>query len=1007
MLMRPTVETSRDPLRAHALPSTREMELDYRTSSGSQRACFGLARYCILCGMFWALVFTVALRVLAIYSSSPLFLAIASLVGLACAVLSFLETASLARALFLLGLGPGLWALSVASTTAWQAALLFLAAIASLNLGHQITRHHAAWMHANPYLDKPTRRKWSQVWGVSDWPQHLLEYLFFGAVVSEVPACPLERTEGYERARYGLGFAVVLLGFLLAGMVLFLHGAALTRGTWAALTFLAVVVPFGVGNAMQHDSRPTAREVVESFREAVISWATYNFHGTEAPGVFQSPFGTGLNRRRKLVAGMFCIAMVALPIAWYFPIGIFVFGGGSWMRAAAKPWPWNTAWEEWQSVKRPHPHQPPRARIGGVERILDSEQERPSLVDASQIQKARIAEFGNAIRSLSSRPESSLWVYARGLFNLDWRIIGSMVLAIVACACAPPILLLSACFAIGSRVLIHHRVTLEYPGSYHMTPRPSLWHAYVQRLRLSAHSTMDEIGRPVRERDHLLVGFSMNGDYPVLIHEPIIREHAHVTGDSGSRKTSLALAPLIAQLTGRPNTSVVVLDLKGDQTLFEAARIAVREANAVAPQDRKILFRWFTNMQDQSTHVFNVFRQRHIQSASLHQKAEILLKSMGMEHGAGYGPEYFSGVHRAVLTAILRNCPEADSFRKIDRYVNEVLPLTSKDAGLNYRIREQAMHLFNVISSLASFDALNITPEDRLSQVVLDRRIDMSDVVRKPHVVYFKMHSLVQEASVREIAKLALFSLLTAASRRGAGDHTVYLIIDEFQQLVSRDVEIILRQARSHGIPTILANQTLSDLKDNQVDLIPIVQGNTRFRQIFSASDVAHQDMLIRASGETIYHMASWGMTADLDAITIKGDETAFNIKEEIGPRLRRNDILAASSQEMQSIVQVTRDGGLTQFGGFLFPMRSLYNISLEEYDRRRHTPWPRAKHHPGTIVPPIRIPRDSKAPARQAGKPQPKPITPLPAAPSPSGAPADPLADLERAVDQLLGDQK
>ena len=1001
MLMRPTVETSRDPLRVGALPSITEMELDYRTSSGSERQCRQAAVYYLVLGTLMVLLFSLGLRIFAVYTSSPLFLALAALLGVIWAAWSYITTQSAYAALIRLCFGPGLWMLSVASTTGWHAVLLLWAAIISLNLAHGITRHYAAWMHANPFLERTTRHAWWRHWRTSDWPEHLLEFLYYGAAPADLPVDPVERGETVERARYGLGFAVVLLAFVFAALVLILHGAPLTRGTWAVLAFLSVVVPFGLINALRYEPRPSIGVVLRSFGEAVISWLAYNDHDTRAPGVFQSPFGFAGRRRRTFRAGMFCTAIVVLPAAWYFPIGIFVFGPAPWVRAAAEPWPWDSWFERPGSRPQGTMNRPAPVKRGAASSLLTEDSIRRRENVARQRQEDWRANLHSAARNLNGRPEASLWVYARGLTNFDWRIIGSIVLAFIACACTPPLLLLATCFAIGSRVLVHHRVTLEDPGLYQMNPRPSLWHAYVHRLAASAHSAPDELGRPVRERDHLLVGFSLNGDYPVLIHEPIMREHAHVTGDSGSHKTSLALAPLIAQLVGRPKTSVVVLDLKGDPTLFEATRIAVDDANA-ARQGRPIRLQWFTNMQDQSTHVFNMFLQTHMRNAGPHQKMEILLKSLGLEHGEGYGPSYFSSIHRAMLGAILKDCPEADSFRQLHRYVTDVLPNRTRDLHLSRDMLEQSMHLFNVIGSLASFDALNVTRDDALPSVVLDRCIDMSHIVRRPSVVYFKMHSLVEEASVREIAKLAMFSLLTAATQRGPSDHTVYLVIDEFQQLISRDMEIILRQARSHGIPTILANQTLSDLKDNQVDLIPVVQANTRFRQIFSASDVAHQKMLIEGSGEALYHMLSWGMNETLDTIVAKNDETVFNVKEEIGPRLRRNDILAASSQEMHSLVQVTRDGGLSQFGGFLFPMRSLYHITADEYKRREHTPWPSAKHHPGTIVPPLRPAADSDAPPKQSGAPKPNPARPVSAPSSAPGTKTDLLSEVERQIDQL-----
>ena len=50
------------------------------------------------------------------------------------------------------------------------------------------------------------------------------------------------------------------------------------------------------------------------------------------------------------------------------------------------------------------------------------------------------------------------------------------------------------------------------------------------------------------EAKHLYLGTSIEGDYPVLLHEELLFQHAHILGDTGSRKTSIGIAPLLTQL---------------------------------------------------------------------------------------------------------------------------------------------------------------------------------------------------------------------------------------------------------------------------------------------------------------------------------------------------------------------------------------------------------------------------------------------------------------------------
>ena len=70
-------------------------------------------------------------------------------------------------------------------------------------------------------------------------------------------------------------------------------------------------------------------------------------------------------------------------------------------------------------------------------------------------------------------------------------------------------------------------LALEAPGAPAQT-QDSPWDVFVSRLLSSQHEL---------EKQHLLVGFSLYGDYPVLLHKAILDQHYHLTGDTGSMKT--------------------------------------------------------------------------------------------------------------------------------------------------------------------------------------------------------------------------------------------------------------------------------------------------------------------------------------------------------------------------------------------------------------------------------------------------------------------------------------
>jgi len=560
------------------------------------------------------------------------------------------------------------------------------------------------------------------------------------------------------------------------------------------------------------------------------------------------------------------------------------------------------------------------------------------------------------------------------------------------CVTLPPLLFVSAfCLVYGPLLQdAYSQLENQASGNHFSTDE---WSRYVTRIQHSKDKT---------ERESLWIGQHADAGYPVLLHREILHEHAHILGDSGSGKSALGLAPLMSQLisaSGRDHrqfvemerpkrmrkdlSSIVVIDLKGDPALFHGARIDAQKAG--------LPFRWFTNQTELATHVFNPFLQKHMTGVTPNQQAEILLDSLGLSHGDGYGRSYYSRVNRRILSRILTTFgSRIDSFAKLHEYTqDEKLDLLGKKLRISKKEREDAAEVFAAIESLAAVTALNVTPESRMGDdPALKHRIDMHDVCARPMVVYFYLPAAIEAASVKEIGQLALFSLLSAAVHReakGLPNLQTYLFIDEFQQIVSENLEIVLRQARSKRIAAILANQTISDLITPTADLRPTVQGNTRFKQFFAATDLEQQKSLIEASGDTIDYLESW----TLDGTGIKDGE--IRQSQTVVPRLSRNDVISISDKPTQSIVQISRGKGFAQFGGFPFALQSQFHVSEDEYDRRGTMTWPRHESELGTILPSVK----------------PEPIQePEPARTIPSAAPPESASSLAKAINALAADQ-
>ncbi len=773
------------------------------------------------------------------------------------------------------------------------------------------------------------------------------------------PSLALLAPERRELQHYYVALGFVLVALLAATLTAMMVPGPFFNGLAGLLVYITALLIYGAQQARRLQPGATWIEVCRHVYDAWASWFSYNAKQTVAPGVFQSPAGSMHRRFITTYYISLLLALALVPVCAYFPIPVLFYGNGPWIDAGTRSWLMS---EEFET-----PAKRTSAQSTGLvpDHVLKQipESQRGPYVKARQAAEELNARRRAAADRLQGY-EGYLISTLQGMTRGETFFYFSMAASVLACYAAIGVFLLSTSFALGARRLLHHARTLEgtstAPGAYQRVPRLSLWEAYVDRLHRSRFQVMDSKGRRVRECDHLFLGCNPVVDYPILMDRRILNEHAHITGDTGSGKTALGIAPLVAQLVGLPNTSVVIIDLKGDLALFEAARIRVEEENRKTKSKKGHLrFKWYTNHQGRHTFAFNPFLQGHFRDLTIQQKASILLQSLGLDYGEGFGPSYFSAIHRDTLVKVLREDPRISSFRDLGRYFAFDLRPRRKELNIEKRQHEEGTHLYTVVDLLAANHALNVTADGAPNGDVLQHPIDMSAVVRQPHVVYFYLSAPLEESSARETAKLALHSLLTAAVHRGKSNHQVYVFIDEFQQVVSQNIEIVLRQARSHGISVILANQTLSDLKKNEnINLIPTVQANTRLRQVFSASDIAAQEMLSLASGEQSYYTATYGWTTS----RISGE--SFSLSEQYGPRMRPSDILHYSDRERYSIVQVTRGRGLTQFGGCSFPMVSDFHIRFKEFERRSGAPWPQPR--PGTMM---QAPAGNSEPRAKAGE--------------------------------------
>jgi hypothetical protein len=473
----------------------------------------------------------------------------------------------------------------------------------------------------------------------------------------------------------------------------------------------------------------------------------------------------------------------------------------------------------------------------------------------------------------------------------------------------PPFFLTCTLVATGARPLWMHLEAIEWAdASEELDDTRHYWDAVAGRLQNSENPL---------EREHIWLGTHAEYGHPVLLHRKLLKQHVHIQGGSGTHKTSRILTPLEASLIRNGDGAVIVMDLKRETSHLEGVRREAKKAGKI--------FKQFTNVLGLSSYLFNPFQHMNVKNVSIAQIAQMIMESLRLNHGDGYGKRYFSVQSLQWLSRTLKAWPNLSSFEEL--YAKATPEFFKNEAEMD-RCRE----LISVIEQVAQVVAMNWKPGPGESDRPLKDAIFMPDVIEQGQVVYFSLPAIGETSTVKEIANLVLYSLIAALKthHEQGGRKQTYLIIDEFQQMASEGFKLILRQGREFGVSLILSNQSDADLMTQQTSrLLDVIRTNTQVKIFMSVTEMNTIKMLEKASGLIPY--------AGIDGML------------DYRPRLTINDIQSYSAHPDYAICWITRDSGFTAYGGDWFGLRTDFHITEEEFKDRDAAPWPEATE--STIV--------------------------------------------------------
>lgn len=942
-------------------PSVESTELNYRTNVTTTRQdeATTLRLASIVTLAFIVVGFGLRLlTVLPLYVSIPLITGFA-FVSLGYAYAKFLQkrpaTSDLLMSLTLIGTIVLFGLVNYAETTTRAYVFIFGAAIAGAAvLSHFITLQACFFMAANERVRLRTVRRYQKYW-------------WFVPTLKTPRRCP-------EIAAYRLSVLLLLVAFGLGYAVL-----TLTERTelssyapmFGVIGFLASLPTLWIlANELGAMPQASMVEAVKVTWRALTTFVCYNRHRVRAAGLFVFPTKRLRDPFKRDVALGVSLALLTTAL-----VGVSVSS------------PWVLIERYWKAPRTHAAAKTEEVTLSPAEEIF-----------ARQLPPERRPQYVEAKKHEHQARDSASWWGGIRQAALNFLIATAAVLLL--CWLGPGFVLFAVLWFTGGRLLVRYHEALEHPDAYEVPPEPTPkelaagergftpWDNRVERIFWS--------NDPL-ETEHFYLGASLEGDYPVLLHEKLLQTHAHILGDTGSGKTSLGITPLITQLIAREKASVLIIDLKGDPALFEAAR---EEADVAG-----IPFKWFTNITDRSSFVFNPLRQSHVKTMTTNQLTQGILQALALEYGEDYGRGYFSALNELVLATYMKHHRRhIGSFKELHGYVSDQNAYRNIGSADDW---EKTRHLASIVDRLAQVVPLNVACDldDKDPPRHIREQIDMPTMLREKQVIYFYLSSAQEQTTVPKIAKLALFSLLTAASRRGKGEtNRVYVFVDEFQRVISENITIFFEQARSMKLHFMLANQTIGQLDSKGINLTDVVESCTAFKQSFRATDEKSIKRLMETSGEGVYHSLQWTQLLNDSFVEDDDDHLSLGaarrqsengyvsakVTETAAPRLEKNTIIEVSALPLASFVRFSESSGYTQFSGYPTAVLSEYHITKALYAHREETSWPEVDDRTVLVTP-----DDAPPPMSKRFMDKKVPI------PKPTDVPAGFDADLDKRLEQ------
>lgn len=435
----------------------------------------------------------------------------------------------------------------------------------------------------------------------------------------------------------------------------------------------------------------------------------------------------------------------------------------------------------------------------------------------------------------------------------------------------------------------------------------------------------------VHIKQSLYLGRVLGDGAPINCPTSSLKLGGWIQGPPGSGKT-LLLMQLLEQLIWQ-GVSVVSIDLKA--TSHELYWSAVDVAQAVqSDQDRHVPVQAFTPTHGKATCLFDLFSQPFWRSLSPEQQASCIIGIFGLNYPCVYPQDWFRDAAWFVQQLVTSKYPNIASFHEAAQHVAQELKFAQEPWELSRQVKEHGEHPRLILQRLGMADAMNRRPN--YGSDILSNSIQLESLFHTPGVLHCSLPAVSDPVTNPEIGRVILNSLLHAGAHTKNPSVKVVVLIDEFQRMVSRSIDVVLQQARSSGVGVILTNQNSADLVAVDPNMPGTISGVTGLQAWIKATDSLGVQQVQTFGGQYIDHLYSKSVRNTRD-----GQETTFTASEHLLDRCSTGLIDRVNSTPNQFFLRLNDEDGYSRYGGQMMVVQSGYHLTEGEYKDLVNRPWP------------------------------------------------------------------